>query len=352
MRKAGTTGTHVALGALTALLLSGTAVVTGAGTAVARQVSPTLQYTCNFPLIGGQTVPVQINADIPGTHTVGVPTQTFPIDPVATVNSGLATGLRLLGVQTVEGTAEGNINVSSPQGDFAVDIPFTVPRATIAASGAFPVRATGSAPSLTFTRPGDGKITAGNIKLHLVPRNASGGLTLLGTLDLPCTLNSGQNTLVESFTVVPQPTATATATVPAGPTTPAPPGPGGSATTTPPTTSAPTSAPPSSAPATASSSASISPAGSTAAPGSPVATTTAPASAATVTADASPVPGGVPLPTHRSDSIMEPVLLATAGGVAAAAALGYGWHRRRHRRDDGEGFMTVTDLEELPKHDQ
>lgn len=351
------------LGAATAVLLVGAGAV-GAGVATARPVSLTLHYTCDFPVIGGQRVTVQVGADVPSSHTVGVPTQPFPIKVVATVSDLFTTGLHFIGVHSVEGTAEGDVNVAAPQGAFSVSIPFTIPNTTVPASGSFRIPVTGVAPSLRFTRQGKGQLTAGDIDLHLAARDANGNPTL-GKLDLPCSLDKGQNDVIESFDVKPQPAATATATSGATPTattstratTPAAPGRaasgGGASGAEEGTTGTGVPGP------AASGNGATSAGGSTVAgaSGRTAAPPTDPASAATAKPTKTSTADGTPLNATGGGAgdAKDAILLAAGGCVAAVAVVGYiGYSgllwRRRHA--GSEGFLTVSQPEEVPAQDQ
>jgi hypothetical protein len=312
--------------------------VTGAGVAAAQPVSTTLQYSCVFPVIGAEPITVHLTADIPGSQTVGVPTRPFPVNAVAVVNTDLTGGLRFLGVQMVEGTAVGSLNVTAPQGTTPATIPFAIPRTAVPAGGSLSVPVTGTAPSLTFTQPGSAKISAGNINLHLIPEDANGSQILLGPMDLPCTLNGGRNTLIASFDIQSPLTATSPAPTTTAPRTTAPAGGGGGTTTS-----------PAGASASGTSTGGASPAAGPTQTGAPV--TDSP-TAATATAISSPSVGGVPLSRAKPGGTMESVLLTAGGGVAVAAVLAHGWRRTRRRQAGGRGFVTVSGLEEPPQRDR
>ncbi|MFF2652682.1 DUF6801 domain-containing protein [Streptomyces sp. NPDC058045] len=309
----------------------------GTGVAAARSVSLTLRYTCHFPVIGGQPVTVRATADLPASHTLGTPTPRFPIRTVTTVSPSLTGGLRFLGVHSVEGTAGENVQVAAPQGDFNARVPFSIPKSTVPKSGSFPIPASGTAPSLTFRQQGRGKLTAGDINLHLVPRNADGDLTYLGELDVPCTPDGGQNKVIESFTInPPAPTTSATsATSGATPTTTTAPAPSGRTAS-------------GGATATASPSEAGAP-GSTATPttGSPSATAAEPTR--TSTTDGTPT---YTTGTEDGHSNSRTLTLLTAGACAAAAgAAAYGRALWRRHHPTPEGFMTVSQPEEVPDRD-
>lgn len=348
------------LGSATAVLVVCGGVV-GASVAAARPVSLTLRYTCDFPVINGQRVTVQVDADVPSSDTVGVPTQPFPIEVVATVSDLFTAGLNFLGAHSVEGTAEGNVNVAAPQGAFSVSIPFTIPNTTVPASGSFRVPATGVAPSLRFTRPGKGQLTAGDINLHLAARDANGNPTL-GKLDLPCTLDDGQNDVIGSFDVKPQPAATVTATSGATPTaTTSPrattPAASGRATSGDGGSGAEEGSTATSVPGLAASgNGGTSTGGSTVAgtSGRTVAPPTDSASAATAKPTKTSTADGTSLNAAGGGAgdAKGAILLTVGGCVAAVAVVGYGGLLWRRRHASNEGLLTVSQPEEVPEQDQ
>jgi len=306
---------RIILWAAIALGLTGGIVgVLGAGTAAAQPVSLTLRYTCSFPLINDQSITARIQSDIPKSIAVGESSQRFTIDAVTTVGATLTQGLGLIGMKTVEGTVDAKTSVAAPHGDISVTVPMAITRTSIPASGSFDVSATGTAPTLRFSQPGNGKITVGGLVLHLVPRNASGDLTFLGKLDVPCTLDAGQDNAAIPFDITG--TTTATGSVASG-TTGAP----GTRTPTASETTRPTTN------GTTSSTTSGAAASTGAASGSTKPTTEDPASATATT-------GG--------RDAEGPILLAvgTAGTlVAGAAAVRFGSRLRNRRRtaDDLHG---------------
>jgi hypothetical protein len=202
--RAGGPRTRIVLGVATALgAASGIMGILGAGTAAAQPASPTLHYTCSFPTIGGQPITARISTDIPTSLAVGESSPPFAINAVATVNATFAYGLRyILGVRIMEGTLDAETSVTAPQGEIGVPVHLTITRTSIPASGSFDIPATGTAPTLTFSKPGSARITAGNFTLHLVPKDANGNITYPGKINVPCTLNTGQNNVVTSFDII------------------------------------------------------------------------------------------------------------------------------------------------------
>ncbi|PBC66143.1 hypothetical protein BX265_8541 [Streptomyces sp. TLI_235] len=266
--------------------------------AAARPAAPTLHYTCVFPTIGGQAITARISADIPAFLPAGESSPAFAIRAAATVEASFTLGLRyVLGVRTIEGSVDAETRVLAPQGETAVPVHLAITRTPVPASGAFEIPATGNAPRLSFTRPGTGRVTAGNFTLHLVPKDADGNLAGPGRVDVPCTLNAGQDNTVAPFEVTP---------AKASP-TPSP--------TAPSSAPAPSSASPATTPPGTDASAVASTASSATTPPAPP----PPASAAPLTQTAQPESFGL---------ITAAIAAALAAAIAAAAVL----HRRRTKR--------------------
>jgi hypothetical protein len=202
------------LGVATALgAASGFVGVLGTGTEAAQAATTTLQYTCTFPVIGGEPITARISTDIPTALAAGESSPPFAINAAATVDGNFTFGLRhILGVRIIEGTLDAETSVTAPQGGIGVPVHLSITRTSIPASGSFDIPATGTTPTLTFTKPGSARITAGSFTLHLVPEDVNGNLTDLGKIDVPCTLNSGQDNVVSSFEITARRTTASQAT--------------------------------------------------------------------------------------------------------------------------------------------
>jgi hypothetical protein len=179
--------------------IAGFALVAGAGTASA-DASLNLTYTCSFPLIGNQTVPVSITAAVPSSAVVNQPTPAFAVTATVTVPSNATAGLNLVGAKTVAGTATANATVTDGS-SIAAPVNLTVPTTNVPASGTFNVVSSGNAPSETLTQTGTATITVGSFSTTLTPRNANGQPTGLGTFTSNCTLNAGQSNTLATFPV-------------------------------------------------------------------------------------------------------------------------------------------------------
>ncbi|UOX89005.1 hypothetical protein MUY14_46340 [Amycolatopsis sp. FBCC-B4732] len=230
--------TVAAAAATAAVGLVATALVLGAQTSAADPISLTLNYHCTLPLVGSQSLKVVINTDLPTTVNTGQPTGAFDIKAVSTINADTVAGLSLIGATTIEGTATAAATVAAPSLNLPVNVPITLEKTNIPASGELNINASGKTPSLTFTQPGQAKITVGDLNLKVTPRKADGsvtGITPDGTIDAPCTQDAGQNNTLATITIAGGGGTTPPTTTPPVTTPP---------TTTPPVTTPPTTTPP------------------------------------------------------------------------------------------------------------
>lgn len=190
--------------------------VGGAGSAAADSVVGALRYNCVLSSLPGQAMTVRLNWHAPSSIAVGQPTPAFSVDAAATVGPTVTWALGLVGATTVEGNVNAPGVVRAPEGDIDVALPLTVTRSGVPASGPMTVRATGTAPQRVFRQPGSASITAGNtMTMHLVPKDAGGNPTPAGEVNLTCTLDPGQDTVVFSFVITPAPATSRTAAPPA-----------------------------------------------------------------------------------------------------------------------------------------
>lgn len=198
--------------ALAATSALGVGLLAGAGASAPASAAPaniTLNYTCVYPLINGQDLTVAIEVALPDQAEVGVPTAPFDIEAISTVSANTTSGLSLIGAKTIEGKAISHVSVQAPQVNLAdVQVPVTVAKTPVPASGAFDIVATGQTPSLTFPEAGEGIINIGALDLNMIARNAAGDPIALpggkpdGSFDAPCTLKPGQDTELARFPIV------------------------------------------------------------------------------------------------------------------------------------------------------
>lgn len=234
---------RIALGIATAVAVAGGIVgVLGAGTAVAYPYSLTLRYTCLSPIpwiVPDQPITVRIDSDAPKSVAVGEPSPKFVINAVTTANATLTQIARSLGVKTIEGTVDAKTTVIAPQGNTDVTVHLAITRATVPASGPAEAEATGTAPTRTFSQPGNAKITGGDFILHLDPKNASGTSLLPTPATVPCKVDAEQNKVLASFDITAARTTTSSRTT--GTTTSGAPRPPASGTAESPTDGTPSS---------------------------------------------------------------------------------------------------------------
>jgi hypothetical protein len=187
-------------------------LLTASGSGSADPVSLTLNYTCPFPLIGSQSIKVVITSDIPSTIGVGQATPPFDIKAVSTVPATATQGLNLVGAAFIAGTAKSSASVAVPEGNLDVEVPVDIQKTPVPADGTFDIVATGTTPSLTFTKAGKGTISVGALNMTLTPTKADGSPTGLGTFPSACTQDPGQNNVLTTFEILDHPVTSTTTT--------------------------------------------------------------------------------------------------------------------------------------------
>ncbi len=188
--------------------IAAAALMTGGGNAFAEPVSLELEFTCPFPLIGDQPIRAQISADVPTQATVGDPTPEFTVDALTTVNEDSRLGLKLVGSETIEGTATNETTVVTPNREIDLTVPLTIPQSPIPSeTGEFTVPAQGTSPSITFNEDdvGEAVITVGGLTLDMIARVASGDIAPapIGEFTSVCVQNPGQDNILQTMQVVP-----------------------------------------------------------------------------------------------------------------------------------------------------
>ncbi|MCK0163689.1 choice-of-anchor D domain-containing protein [Marinobacter sp. S6332] len=193
-------------GRMLAPALAAAALMSGAGSAMAAPVTTNLQFTCPFPLIGDQPISAEISADIPTSATVGSPLPAFAVTAMTLVNEDSRTGLKLVGSETVEGTAVNTNQIITAGRTVEQTVTLTIPPSPIPSeSGPFTVPANGQAPEFTFTEQdiGNAEIRVGGLTLNLVARTANGSIAPapIGEITTNCTLLAGQDNLLQTVAV-------------------------------------------------------------------------------------------------------------------------------------------------------
>lgn len=191
-RKIAAVGVTAAFAAGSALL----AVPAGAA-------SVALNYDCVDPLGTTRVFQVTVDTDAPATIVAG---QSFTPKMTAAVTVDADTSNLLRGVEaaTVEGTAKDGVSSSLgfTVNGVAATAAATVPVTAVPAAGQVVVggvTATGAA--VKTTAAGTVSIVAGNFTAVLAGKKANGDATLLSPYKIPCTLQAGQNAVVDTVTV-------------------------------------------------------------------------------------------------------------------------------------------------------
>ncbi|NUT94322.1 MAG: hypothetical protein HOY78_20100, partial [Saccharothrix sp.] len=185
------------------MVVGGLAIGTGTGTAAAGELNQT--YTCTFPLIGDQTVAVNIKTrdNQPASIATGTFTPVIEITAISNAGPNATQGLRLVGAETIQGVARATSTVDAPgaQGDLTVQVTTNVPKQPIPASGDLVVNAAGVAPGLRFDQPGTATLSVTDLELEMTPLKADGTPTGLGTFVAPCTPAPNQPTILQTYEV-------------------------------------------------------------------------------------------------------------------------------------------------------
>lgn len=179
----------------------GVAGVSGAGVASAHPVSLTLNYSCSVSLFH-TSVPMEFHSDLPDSVAVGRLSPASALDATTTVTKDETHLIRssLGDLKSFEGTVDADTRWHSPDGDFSVPVHFAVAKVTVPGSDrAFPVKATGTAPSRTFHRPGPVQVAVGKLTLRLAGRKADG--RPFGTVTATCKLGTPAQAVVASFAI-------------------------------------------------------------------------------------------------------------------------------------------------------
>ena len=179
-----------------ALAVSGVAVAgvaSGSGANAPRQARASLAYTCRFPS-GTQQVGVRVAATFPAAATVGQAIQPAGVHVTIAVPRAALGGLTKVGATTVRASAM--LDVAAAEGRTSADAAWRVAAArptTLPATGGLVLRASGAAPPVTASAPGELAFTAGGFSLVLAPRRADGASTGPAALSAACAPSPGQD---------------------------------------------------------------------------------------------------------------------------------------------------------------
>lgn len=164
------------------------------------------QFMCPLPIIGTQSITISVVPPALDTATVDVPTPRLLITATATFAAAARLVVSFLGAEWAEGAGVVTGEVDSPEGPVKENVPFTVPRTDVATgSGPLSVSGSGTLPSMTFSRPGDGEVLVTGLTVHFSLLTSGGGQTFLSPFNITCSLASGQSAAVASFRILPAP---------------------------------------------------------------------------------------------------------------------------------------------------
>jgi hypothetical protein len=190
---------------LTTIPVGGTSAPPPAtGTPAAGPIDKTLIYSCAFPSSGLVDVSGRITGTIPATGAVNARLQPN-LSIEATLPSSVVDVLRANSAATVSGKGVAdadNVYTTTTATPMAVGIPGTVPSVAVPATGDLVATLAPAVPSIALGAAGTLTISAGqNLVGTFTPLLADGTPTALGTFDVPCTLNAGQNPALGTITV-------------------------------------------------------------------------------------------------------------------------------------------------------
>ncbi|KAA5827148.1 hypothetical protein F1721_29645 [Saccharopolyspora hirsuta] len=159
------------------------------------QVTKEVSFTCEFPMVGARPTKAVVNATFPDAGKVGeaINVTDFKVDVV--IDAQTADALRLVGGASVEGSASTGVDLKVNGTDLGVTLNgLSIPSTPVPESGELSTTITGPVPGLTIHQPGEVTFAVGSTFLgKITPKQADGSETELGTFDLPCTLDEGQD---------------------------------------------------------------------------------------------------------------------------------------------------------------
>ncbi len=179
---------------LATIAVSGSDVTPPApGTPPTQPIDKSLTYNCVFPETGAVDVAGRITGTIPATGTVNNRVQPT-LSVTATLPTSVVDVLRNNSAATVSGKGVADADNAYNGTSITVGIPGPVPSVDVPASGELTATLAPAVPSVTVGAPGTVTISAGQqLNGTFTPLKADGTPTALGTFDVPCTLNAGQD---------------------------------------------------------------------------------------------------------------------------------------------------------------
>lgn len=164
-------------------------------------VSKSLTYNCVFPQSGAVDVVGTATGTIPASGAHGTRIQPT-LTVTATIPSTVVDVLRNNSAATVSGSGRADTFATYNNTALTLGIPGPVPSVAVPASGDLTATLSPAVPSFSVPTAGAIQLAAGP-ELHgtFTPLKADGTPTALGTFDVPCTLNAGQDPALGTITI-------------------------------------------------------------------------------------------------------------------------------------------------------
>ncbi|MGH3390865.1 MAG: DUF6801 domain-containing protein [Actinomadura sp.] len=177
-------------------------VLPGAGgTAAAETTDVDMAYGCQFPS-GPQQVEVRVSASLPKAGAVGQ--AVLPGEPTITVTVPQAAlgDVTKLDAATVGATVRLAVQVVQPgTSDATAWQDLTADQTVLPQGEGLTFEASGTAPAVTLSAPGEATFAADRLDIELVPLKADGAATSPAVIPLACTPVIGYDTVIGSVTV-------------------------------------------------------------------------------------------------------------------------------------------------------
>ncbi|MEV7554256.1 DUF6801 domain-containing protein [Amycolatopsis sp. NPDC089917] len=166
-------------------------------------VTKNLTFTCEMPLIGARQVAATVTATFPEAVTAGSPIDVTGFSVAVSLDGDIVSALNLIGAATIDGTASATVGVDYNGTELGVTLNgLGFPVTAVPQDGPLGIVITGPIPGLTVKKPGSIVFTVGGgFTGKVTPKRADGTPTDLGTFDLPCGMDPGQDASLATVTV-------------------------------------------------------------------------------------------------------------------------------------------------------
>jgi hypothetical protein len=166
----------------------------GSGIAAADvPVDNFLAWNGNFPIIGNlDPITTETVTTLPSPVTVGQASAPFSVTVNVTAPALATTGLEEIGAASLQGTADVTVSGTDAAGNTVTqDVQLTIPSTPTPADGSpLTFSATGTTTIPAVADAGNVTISVTSASTTLDPKDASGNDTVLGTFNVPLTLDS------------------------------------------------------------------------------------------------------------------------------------------------------------------